>query len=249
MLQLEDVRQAEGMQVTDTSGQKIGKVETIYLDNETDLPEFALVNTGLFGTKSSFVPLADAEVREDTIRVPHSKDEVKDAPQIEADEEISEAEESEIYRHYGMSHGQTATGTGEEGTVGHDTSGPETDDAMTRSEEELRVGKTQREAGRARLRKFIETEPVTERVQTRHEEAHVEREPVTEANVDDATSGPELSEEEHEVTLHSEEPVVEKRTVPKERVRMEKDVETQEQEVSDEVAKERIEAEEDPPRQ
>ena len=77
------------------------------------------------------------------------------------------------------------------------------------------------------------------------EEVRIEREPITDANVEQATSGPEISEEEHEVTLHAEEPVVEKRAVPKERVRLDKDVRTDEETVSDEVRKENIEAEGD----
>ena len=128
-----------------------------------------------------------------------------------------------------------------EGTVGHDTSGPTTDDAMTRSEEELRVGKTDRETGRARLRKYVVTEDVQKTVPVRREEVRVEREPITDANVDDATEGPAISEEEHEVTLHAEEAVVEKRAVPKERVRLDKDTLEEERQVSETVAKEEIE--------
>jgi uncharacterized protein (TIGR02271 family) len=77
------------------------------------------------------------------------------------------------------------------------------------------------------------------------EEVRVEREPITDANVDAATDGPAISEEEHEVTLRAEEPVVEKRVVPQERVRLEKDTVTDEQTVSDEVRKERIETDGD----
>jgi stress response protein YsnF len=73
----------------------------------------------------------------------------------------------------------------------------------------------------------------------------VEREPITDGNVDQALDGPEISEEEHEVVLHEEEPVVEKRTVPKERVRLDKDSHTEDVEVSEEVRKERIDAEGD----
>ena len=117
---------------------------------------------------------------------------------------------------------------------------------MTRSEEEVRVGTTRRETGRARLRKYVVTENVTETVPVQREEVRIEREPITDANVDDAHSdGPDISEEEHEVTLHAEEPVVEKRTVPKERVRMERDTVTDEETVSEEVRKERIEPEGD----
>jgi uncharacterized protein (TIGR02271 family) len=73
------------------------------------------------------------------------------------------------------------------------------------------------------------------------EEVRVEREPITDANIDAATSGPAISEEEHEVTLHEEAPVVEKRAVPRERVRLEKDTVTDEHQVSEEVRKEQIE--------
>src|SRR5436305_2019662 len=82
-------------------------------------------------------------------------------------------------------------------------------------DEELRVGTRQREAGRARVREWVETEPVSEAVTTRRENARVEREPITEANVEQATRGPDISEAEYEATLTQEEPVVEKRTVPK----------------------------------
>jgi len=84
---------------------------------------------------------------------------------------------------------------------------------MTRSEEELKVGTAQRETGRARLRRYVVTEDVQKTVPVRREEVRVEREPITEGNVDDATDGPAISEEEHELTLHAEEPVVEKRAV------------------------------------
>ncbi len=134
------------------------------------------------------------------------------------------------------------TTTAGRGPVGEDVSGPSTDEAMTRSEEELRVGTTSLEVGRARLRKFIVSEPVQETVTTQREEVRLEREPITDANMGQATSGRELSEEEHEVTLSAEEPIVEKRVVPKERVRLDKDVVSEQQTVSDEVRKEVIES-------
>ena len=112
---------------------------------------------------------------------------------------------------------------------------------MTRSEEELNVGTTSKETGRARLRKYVVTEEVQTTVPVQREEVRIEREPITDANVGDAKEGPAISEEEHEVTLHAEEAVVEKRAVPKERVRLDKDVVEDEQQVSETVAKEQIE--------
>jgi uncharacterized protein (TIGR02271 family) len=99
--------------------------------------------------------------------------------------------------------------------VGRDTSGPTTDDAISRSEEELRVGTTQR--GRVRLRKYVTTEQVEQTVPVRRERVRVEREPITDANLDAATSGPEISEAEHEVILREEEPVVDKRVAARPR--------------------------------
>jgi uncharacterized protein (TIGR02271 family) len=106
---------------------------------------------------------------------------------------------------------------------------------MTRSEEELAVGTTQRERGRVRLRKYVTTKQEQVTVPVQREEARVEREPITDANLDAATSGPDISEAEHEVTLREEEPVVEKRTVPKERVRLDTDTVTEERQVGEEV--------------
>ena len=131
------------------------------------------------------------------------------------------------------------------GTVGHDTSGPTTDQAMTRSEEQLKVGTTTRETGRARLRKYVVTENVTQTVPVSREEVRVEREPITDANRGAAYDGPAISEEEHEVVLHAEEPVVQKEAVAVERVRLDKDTVTDQETVSEEVRKEQIEFEGD----
>ena len=119
---------------------------------------------------------------------------------------------------------------------------------MTRSEEELSVGTTKRESGRARLRKYIVTENVTTTVPVQREEVRIEREPITDANRDAVMAGGELTEEEHEVTLHEDEVVVDKQAVPKERVRLDKDVVTDEQQVSETLQKEQIETEGVPPR-
>jgi uncharacterized protein (TIGR02271 family) len=125
--------------------------------------------------------------------------------------------------------------------VGRDTSGPTTDDAMTRSEEQLRVGTQTREAGRARLRKHVVTEQQEVTVPVTREEVTVEREPITDANRGDAYTGPAISAEEHEVTLHAERPVVDTEAVPVERVRLGKQAVTEQETVGGEVRKEEIE--------
>ena len=249
MSTLEETLTWRGQDLFGADGEKLGTIEEIYLDAETEQPEWALVNSGLFGTKRSFVPLRNASREGDQITVPFDKGTVGDAPKVDPDGQLSQREESELYRHYGLDYSESQSGSGlpegDAGTVGHDVSGPTTDDAMTRSEEELTVGKTEREAGRVRLRKYVVEDEVTQTVPVRREEVRVEREPITDGNVDDALEGPAISSEEHEVVLHEEEPVAEKRAVPKERVRLDKDVTTEERQVSDTVRKEQVEVDDD----
>jgi uncharacterized protein (TIGR02271 family) len=268
MIGTETLDRVIGQDVYDQSGEKIGSASEVYLDDETGQPEWATVRTGLFGTKESFVPIRNADLTSDGLRVSVSKEQVKDAPKIDTDGHLSPEEEEELYRYYGMGNGMgtgmatdttttgmadttTTTGTAgyvdtdARGTVGHDTSGPTTDNAMTRSEERLTVGTTAQEVGRARLRKYVVAENVTETVPVTREEVRVEREPITEANVDNAMSGPAISEEEHEVVLHAEQPVVAKEAVPVERVRLDTDTVTEQAQVSEELRKEEIEVDAD----
>lgn len=231
----------ENREVVGSEGEKIGKVDQVYLDEQTGQPEWLSVNTGMFGLKSSFVPLQGATPDGESVRVAYTKDQVSDAPGIKPDEELSGEEEQELWGHYGLDYGSTSNGETEDGTVGRDVSGPETDDAMTRSEEEVSIGTRERESGRVRLRKYVVTEDVTKTVPVRKEKAVLEREPITEANVGDATSGPDISDEEHEVVLSEEEVVVGKQTVAKERVRLGKETETEERQVTEQVRKEQIE--------
>jgi uncharacterized protein (TIGR02271 family) len=252
----------KGRDLLGSDGEKIGSIREIYEDVHTGKPEWGLVTSGLFGTRSHFVPLAGAQPDGEAVRISATKDQVKSAPSIEGEGELSEADERRLFEHYNVPYTNegsvTAEGTpgsgaqggapgngAQGGATGYDKSGPTTDEAMTRSEEELRVDKTEHERGRARLRKYVVTEEVQTTVPVQREEVHVEREPITDANIDQAMDGPEISEEEHEVVLHEEQPVVEKRTVPKERVALRKDTATEERQVSEQVRKERIESDTD----
>jgi uncharacterized protein (TIGR02271 family) len=290
MIGTDTISRVIGRDVYDEDGDKIGSASEVYLDDDTGQPEWITVRTGLFGTKESFVPIRDADLTDDGLRVHVDKDQVKDAPKMDAEGHLSPEEERELYRYYGMdvgagtgrtdrgrsdmrdtattdrarTGGPTDTGRTEttgrrdpidadEGrAVGRDAaSGVEgrpsgrdastsTDGAMTRSEEQLKVDKREEEVGRARLRKYVVTENVTETVPVSREEARVEREPITDANVGDAMEGPAITEGEHEVTLHAERPVVDKEAVPVERVRMDTETVTDEEQVSEPVRKEKI---------
>lgn len=226
-----------GATIVDTTGNKVGSVHEIYLDNDTEQPEWALVHTGLFGARSSFVPLAEATVEGDTIRVPYAKDQIKDAPNLDAGGELTQSSEAELYAYYGLDYSESRSDSGlPEGTGGIAASSEE--GAMTRSEEQLVVGTESVEAGRVRLRKWVEVEPVETHVATRRETARIEREPVNEQ-----VTGAVMGEQEIEIALHREEPVIEKQAVAKERIDLVKDVVTEQEQVSAEVRKEHIDIE------
>ena len=94
----------EGRTMLDRDGDKIGKIDDVYGDKQSGQPEWALVNTGLFGTKKTFVPLRGAQPVGEDIRVPLEKAHVKDAPGIDADGELSESEERELFTHYDLAY-------------------------------------------------------------------------------------------------------------------------------------------------
>ena len=236
---MENLRSAQGMPVHSTEGEKLGSVEEIFIDEETGEPEWIGLGTGFFGTKRVLVPVKGAELREDAVYVPYSKEQVKDTPDIDSDQ-ISQETEGELYAHYGLDYSERRSGSGlpeggpqkQRGTTG--------EEEVVRTEEELQVGKRETEAGRARLRKWVETEPVEADVELKRERARVTREPV-----DQPVSDAEIGEQDVEVPLREEEAVVQKQAVAKERVGLEKDVETDRETVSDELRKERVEVEGD----
>jgi uncharacterized protein (TIGR02271 family) len=242
-LNTRNVMEFEGHTAYDPEGRRIGTIDDIFVDETTGRPEWLAVRTGLFGTRRSFVPLSGVEAQDDDVVVPWEKDLVKDAPQADRDEYLSPEEEERLYRHYGSlpggKAGRETRGKGDSRRKGNG------DDAMTRSEEELRTHTESRETGRARLRKWVETEHQTITVPVRREKIRLEREPVTDANRDAAMKGPDISEGDHEVVLREERAVVDTEVVPKERVRLAKDVEMDEERVGAEVRKERIELDDD----
>ena len=249
-----------GRNAVDPQGNKIGSVGQVYLNDESGQPDWITVNTGLFGMKENFAPLAGSSFNGDDLVLPFDKDVVKDSPDVADSSHLDADEQQSLYGYYqGYLGGGTSSGTST-GTVrsddyaetttadagyqrgeGQDTSGPNTDDAMTRSEENLRVGTEKVEAGRARLRKYVVTEQQSVQVPVSREEVRVEREPITDANRGDALSGADITEEEHEVVLTAERPVVTTEAVPVERVRLGTETVTDQETVTGEIRKEQIE--------
>lgn len=265
MITNEQLRDVVGATAYDSSGDKIGKVGNVYYDDDTEQPKWLTVHTGLFGGSETFVPMQGAELTGDgRVTVAYDKATVKDAPNVDEDGHLSPEEEQQLYRYYRLDDTADRTDGGfggrhsareentegvfggrEQAAVGRDTSGPVTDGAMTRSEEQLRVGTETRETGRARLRKRVVTETEQATVPVSHEEVTIEREPITETNRGDAYDGPGISEEEHEVVLREERPVVATEAVAVERVRMGTNTVQGQETVTGEVRKEVIDTDED----
>ena len=275
MISKDQLRTLRDGDLYSVDGDKIGSIEEIYLDDRTNEPEWATVNTGLFGTSQSFVPLSGATVTDDGLTVQYSKDQIKDAPRVDAGEHLGVDQEQELYRYYGVD-GQGAEGVatdrtdrtdvaagtaaaGTAGAAGHvgdrderavadrdiadrDTADHDADVTMVRHEEHLNVGTEREETGRARLRKYVDEEEQTVSVPVETESAHVVRRPVDGEVVSD---GKAFQEQEVEMDLESERPVVSKETVAVEEVGLEKETHTENVQVSDSVRSERIEVEGD----
>jgi uncharacterized protein (TIGR02271 family) len=258
MTTTEDLQNMEGRTAVDKDGAKLGKIGQVYVDDQSGQPLWVTVSTGMFGTKESFAPLYGSRTDGDNLQLAVTKDMVKDAPGIDPDGHLDGGDNEALYTYYeghlgngsqdapvqdqsqGYAGGTREDRPGRENVQGRDTSGPTTDDAMTRSEERLHVGTETAETGRARLRKHVVTENVTQTVPVSHEEVRLEREPITDDNRGQATSGEAISEEEHEVTLHAERPVTDKETVPVERVRLGTETVTEDHEVNETLRKEQI---------
>ena len=223
----EELVRTRGAKVYSSEGEHIGSVEEIFVDEQRGRPEWIGLGTGFLGTKRVLVPVEGATMTQHGVEVPYSKERVQAAPDIDADELGPETERA-LYAHYGLGYaGENRVGTADEAEI-------------VRSEEELRVGKRETEAGRVRVRKWVEAEPVAVDVALDREVAVVTREPVNQP-----VTGAAIGQDEVEIPLHAEEAVVQKQTVAKERIGLEKRVEAERQTVSDEVRKERVEIEGD----
>lgn len=244
--------------VVDETGDKIGGVGQVYLDDQSDRPTWVTVKTGFFGTKETFIPLDHASMTGNDIKVPYAKSYVKDAPNIDADHHITPEEEAELYRYYNIGYAggdvdrdrayvdtdrdRVDVDTDRDRVdVDRDRVDVDRDDSVVRHEEELRVGKECVETGRVRLRKHVVTEQKTVTVPVQREEVRLESEPLQPGDV----AAGRIGEDEVVVTLSEERPVVEKDVVAKERVGLGKEVHTEERSVTENVAKEQVEIDRD----
>src|SRR3954451_16352882 len=116
---MDEIKTWQDQEAHGRDGQKLGTIADIYLDRDTGEPEWAAIKTGLFGTKVSFAPLAEATDSADGVQLPYTKDQIKDAPNAEADGELSRGGEDALYRHYGLDYSEAPSDSGL--PTGHDT--------------------------------------------------------------------------------------------------------------------------------
>ncbi len=238
MLTLKDLTpllHRRGAVVTST-GERVGSIGEVYLNDVTDEPVWVTVRTGSLGTRESLVPVEGASISKDELLVSHSRDQIAQAPSIDRDGQLSPAEESELYAHYGVARPATAAGN----DTPADQSADEGPQWMTRSEERLRIGLEQYEAARVRLRKHIVVEDMTLTVPLTRETLRIEHEPVTTGDTREGTASPVIREEVVEVVLREEHAVVTTETVPVERVRLRTETVVGRVTVNEPVRKERL---------
>ena len=250
--------------VVDQSGDKIGEIGQVYLDDASGQPAWVTVKTGLFGRNETFVPFKGLETSGDEIRAPYTKDKVKDAPNVDPDGHLSEDETDELYRYYSdaFASEKDTTKDANPGYAGNGVSGDRIADAKTekaadatpqttadqkspvaedgsvvRHEERLNVGKERVETGRVRIRKHIVHDTETVEVPVEREEIHVERVPLDEKVAGDDVK---LSEGAQDIVTHEERPTIDKETVAAEKIKIGKETTQDTQTVSGKVAKEQI---------
>jgi uncharacterized protein (TIGR02271 family) len=248
-----------GTPVTDAAGRRYGRLYELFIGRTTGQPEFGIISLDEEANERVVVPLAGAYQQDDgTLLLGVDPERVIGAPRVKRDVDKIPAEAGElILDYFGLSsstasppsfHEQT-----ERGLVDADSDEAPTE--VIRSEEQLSVGTRAVATERVRVRKRVVTEDVTITVSLRREELVLEREAIEDGDTPAPAEFP-LAEEGSEVdfVLHAEEPVVAKRVVPVERVRLHREVSAEEQQITESVRKELVDVdelsltpEEDPP--
>jgi len=256
----------------DVNGDKVGGVQDVYVNDTTGQPDFVSVSHGLFGGGDSIVPLRGHTLENGDLHLAFAKDRIEDAPDLDENGHLTNADQEAFYRHYGLegveertkyetgaAAGAAGAGAGAGAAAGQRTDADRAEFAdrdaaaaadrrddngeIIRSEEQLNVGKERVESGQVRLRKYVVHETETVDVPVEREEVRVTREPITEA--DRANFDGNIGEQEASVTLHEDRVNVSKESVPVEKVSLDKDVVRDTQQVTEDVAKERIETDGD----
>lgn len=230
----------------DPDGRRLGRVVQVYLDDWNGRPAWATIHAEAFGTQAAVVPLAEAELMGNSLRVPFDKELVDHAPRVDLDRDhLSLDEETGLRSYYeGISQVNRTVGASPSNAGGTAST---VDGAMIRSEERLRVGTEWVTTERVRVRKVIVTENVTVTVPVSREEIRVEREPITGGDLDEAAGAPAPSGAQVEFIAYAQRPVVTMEVIPVERVRVSTVMVSGQESVTDSIRKEKVTADTDMP--
>jgi len=110
MIPVENITDWRGQEVVDRKGDKLGKLEEVYFDGETDEPAFIAVKSGRLSKSITLVPLGGASVGREYVRVDQAKGDVKKAPSFDTDSEFSLNDEARAYRHFGLDYEPAGSG-------------------------------------------------------------------------------------------------------------------------------------------
>ncbi len=232
-----------GYEIYGPNDEKIGKIDDLFVD-ENDQPEYVGVKMGFLGLSgTALIPweICRADDANERIEVDADQDTVKNAPTYADDEDITPDLERRVHEHYGLTF---AEGAEERGAYQGERS-EEDELRIQRTEEELRTGTREREAGGVNVRKRVRTDRESVTVPKRHEEVHVDRVPVDEAEGERVAAESEIGDDEVNVPVVEDEVVTEKKPVAKEEVRVRKEVVADEEIVEEDVRKEEIDIDDD----
>lgn len=262
MIDRSEFEALHGASLHDRTEDRVGEITRVYVDDVDGSLTWAVVKTGMLGSKQRFVPLGDATFSDGVATVPFDKSSIKDAPDLDVDGSLDRSEEATLYAHYGVSAPAPvpvaavepepvvepeplAAAEPEPDVEPVDDAPLHADDqTMTRSEEQLVVGTEQHETERVTLTRHVVTEEQTITVPLVREEVRIVREPVS---GDGATGSPsDLGPDEQVIVLHEERPVVTTEVHEVERVRIEHDDVVEDEDVSGEVRREVIDVERQP---
>jgi uncharacterized protein (TIGR02271 family) len=226
-----------GREIADPGGTRYGRLDDLFVGQESGEPEFGIVTVprpGGEGTKRVAVPMHTASLSGDVIVLPLDPVRVKSAPEVQDEVDAIPPESGRrVLDYFGMG--------GDAPTVPMPSLTPEAETVL--SEEQLEVDVEARAAERVRIRKQVVTEEVTVTVEVRREELVIEREPIPRDEVGAPSEGAFADSEAMVIVLHAEEPVVGRRVVPVERVRLRKDLVVEQTTINEPVRKERAEVE------
>ena len=248
MLSEREVSAAVGTTALDADGGKLGTVEHFFVDDRTGTPTWVAVTTGLFGTRTSIVPVQSATLAEGRLVLPVTRESVRSAPDVGGSGHLGPDDEARLRRHYGLE----VAGAGDPARTAEENAPPPDDGGMVRSEERLRVGTERVAAKRVRVVKHVVTEEVQITVPIRREEIRVEEVPLEapddpgESLVPTAAGGSSGWDDGTEIVLHTERPVVTVAVVPTERVRLRTEVVEGQETVTRQVQREQIVVDQQP---